>query len=203
MITLLLIAITCVLSWMAFSRRQLLDRLILWPPAVNRHKQYDRLVTYGFIHADFTHLLFNMITLFFFGRAIENVVVHITGESWIYPLFYLSALVVSVLPTYLKNKNNPNYFCLGASGVVSAILFAFILLRPWSMILVFFIPIPAIVYAVLYVGYSLWMDKRGNDNINHNAHLAGAAFGVLFMFMMEPRIIQIFISQLLHPRFIF
>jgi len=203
MITLLLIAITCVLSWMAFSRRQLLDRLILWPPAVNRHKQYDRLVTYGFIHADFTHLLFNMITLFFFGRAIENVVVRITGESWIYPLFYLAALVVSVLPTYLKNKNNPNYFCLGASGAVSAILFAFILLRPWSMILVFFIPIPAIVYALLYVGYSLWMDKRGNDNINHNAHLAGAAFGVLFMFMMEPRIIQIFISQLLHPRFIF
>jgi len=202
MITLLLIAITCVLSWMAFSNRRLLDRLILWPPAIDRYKQYDRLVTYGFIHADLPHLLFNMVTLFFFGRAIEQVMFRLSGQLWTYPLFYLAALVVSVLPTYLKNQKNPNYFCLGASGAVSAVLFAFILLSPWSVILVFFIPAPAILYAAFYVGYSIWMGKRGNDNINHNAHLAGAAFGVLFMLMMQPKLIQVFISQLMHPRFI-
>ncbi len=200
-ITLLLIGITALVSWMAFNNRALADRLILWPPAIDRHKQYDRLVTYGFLHADFAHLLFNMITLFFFGRMIETLMLKITGHWWVYLLFYLSALVVSILPSYLKNQKNPNYLSLGASGAVSAVLFAFILVSPWSLILVFFIPAPAILYGVFYVGYSIWMDKKGGDRINHSAHLAGAAFGVLFMLCMEPRVLQVFLGQLMNPRF--
>lgn len=200
-ITLILIAITCVVSWLAFDNRKLADRLILWPPAIDKHKQYDRLITYGFIHADFAHLLFNMITLYFFGRNIEQVMVLVTGSVLTYPLFYLAALVVSILPTYLKNQKNPNYLSLGASGAVSAVLFAFILLKPWTIILVFFIPAPAILYAMFYVGYSIWMDHRGGDRINHSAHLAGAAFGVLFMVLMEPKVIGLFWQQLLNPRF--
>ncbi|AAM36321.1 conserved hypothetical protein [Xanthomonas citri pv. citri str. 306] len=201
MITLILIAITGIVSWMAFNNRKLSDRLILWPPAVDKHKQYDRLVTYGFIHADLGHLIFNMITLFFFGRVIENVMAQLTGSVLTYPLFYLAALVVSILPSYLKNQKNPNYLSLGASGAVSAVLFAFILLQPWTIILVLFIPAPAILYAVFYVGYSLWMDRRGGDRINHSAHLAGAAFGVMFMLIMEPRVWQVFLEQLSNPRF--
>ncbi|PPU76309.1 MULTISPECIES: rhomboid family intramembrane serine protease [Xanthomonas] len=201
MITLILIAITGIVSWMAFNNRKLSDRLILWPPAVDKHRQYDRLVTYGFIHADLGHLVFNMVTLFFFGRVIENVMLQLTGSVLTYPLFYLAALVVSILPSYLKNQNNPNYLSLGASGAVSAVLFAFILLQPWTIILVLFIPAPAIIYAVFYVGYSLWMDRRGGDRINHSAHLAGAAFGVMFMLIMEPRVWQIFLQQLANPRF--
>ncbi|MCW4454032.1 rhomboid family intramembrane serine protease [Flavobacterium sp. MXW15] len=200
-ITLILIAVTGLVSWLAFNNRKLADRLILWPPAIDRHRQYDRLVTYGFIHADFAHLLFNMITLFFFGRLIERIMLQVTGSLWTYPVFYLAALVVSILPSYLKNQKNPNYLSLGASGAVSAVLFAFILLSPWSLILVFFIPAPAILYGVFYVGYSIWMDRRGGDRINHSAHLAGAAFGVLFMLMMEPRVLQIFLQQLMNPRF--
>ncbi len=200
-ITLLLIGITALVSWMAFNNRALADRLILWPPAIDRHKQYDRLVTYGFLHADFAHLLFNMITLFFFGRMIETLMLKITGHWWVYLLFYLSALVVSILPSYLKNQKNPNYLSLGASGAVSAVLFAFILVSPWSLIFVFFIPAPAILYGVFYVGYSIWMDKKGGDRINHSAHLAGAAFGVLFMLCMEPRVLQVFLGQLMNPRF--
>ncbi|WP_442681746.1 rhomboid family intramembrane serine protease [Stenotrophomonas sp. JC08] len=200
-ITLLLIGITALVSWMAFNNRALADRLILWPPAIDRHKQYDRLVTYGFLHADFAHLLFNMITLFFFGRLIETLMLRITGHWWVYLLFYLSALVVSILPSYLKNQKNPNYLSLGASGAVSAVLFAFILVSPWSLIFVFFIPAPAILYGVFYVGYSIWMDKKGGDRINHSAHLAGAAFGVLFMLCMEPRVLQVFLGQLMNPRF--
>jgi membrane associated rhomboid family serine protease len=200
-ITLLLIAITGLVSWMAFSNRKLADRLILWPPAVDRHRQYDRLVTYGFIHADFAHLIFNMITLFFFGRMVEGLMLRITGHWWMYLLFYLLALVVSILPSYLKNQKNPNYLSLGASGAVSAVLFAFILVSPWSLIFVFFIPAPAILYAVFYVGYSIWMDKKGGDRINHSAHLAGAAFGVLFMLCMEPRLLQVFLQELMNPRF--
>ena len=200
-ITLLLIAVTSLVSWLAFSNRKLADRLILWPPAVDRHRQYDRLVTYGFIHADFAHLLFNMVTLFFFGRLIEQIMLRVTGNWWTYPLFYVAALVVSILPSYLKNQKNPNYLSLGASGAVSAVLFAFILIKPWSIILVFFIPAPAIVYAAFYVGYSIWMDKRGGDRINHSAHLAGAAFGVIFMLAMQPSIFTHFLRELSNPTF--
>ena len=198
-VTYALIAITCVVSWVAFNNRKLADRLILWPPAIDKHKQYDRLVTYGFIHADFMHLLFNMITLFFFGPQIESLMGDV--GVWVYPVFYISALVVSILPTYLKNQKNPNYLSLGASGAVSAILFAYILVRPWSIIGVFFIPMPAILFAVLYVGYSIWMDRRGGDRINHSAHLAGAAYGVLFMLVMEPRVLGHFLQQLQQPSF--
>ncbi len=198
-ITYALIGITCVVSWIAFNNRKLADRLILWPPAIDKHRQYDRLLTYGFIHADFMHLLFNMITLFFFGPLIERLMSGI--GVWVFPVFYLSALVVSILPTYLKNQKNPNYLSLGASGAVSAVLFAFILLQPWQLIFVFFIPLPAIVFAVLYLGYSIWMDKRGGDRINHSAHLSGAAYGVLFMVVMEPRVLGYFLSQLQQPTF--
>ena len=199
-VTFFLIGITCLVSWMAFNNRKLMDRLILWPPAIDQHRQYDRLVTYGFIHGDFMHLLFNMVTLFFFGQQIEQLMTRVMG-IWAYPVFYVSALVVSILPTYLKNQKNPNYLSLGASGAVSAVLFAFVLLAPWSTIGVMFIPMPAIVFAVLYVGYSIWMDRRGGDRINHSAHLAGAAYGVLFMAIMEPRVLGIFLEQLGNPSF--
>ncbi len=199
-ITLLLIAATCVVSLIAFRNPRLVGRLILWPPAIDRHRQYDRLLTYGFLHANFWHLLFNMVTLFFFGRYIEQLMTRLTGSGLTYLGFYLAALVVSVLPTYLKHQKDPNYTCLGASGAVSAVLFAFVLLNPWARILVFVIPMPAIVFAVLYVGYSIWMDRRGGDNVNHGAHLAGAAFGMLFMVAMEPGILGHFLRELSQPR---
>ncbi len=200
-VTIALIAITCVVSWMAFDKRSLADRLVLWPPALERRHEYWRLLSYGFVHADIGHLAFNMITLFFFGREIERVMAGVTGSWLTYPLFYLAALAVSILPSYLKHRHDANYVSLGASGAVTAVLFAFILLAPWTLIFVFFIPVPAIIYAVFYVGYSLWMDRRGGDRINHSAHLSGAAFGVLFMVMMAPEVTGIFWRQLMSPRF--
>lgn len=200
MLTFILIAVTVLVSWLAFERPALLERLILWPPAIDRKKQYDRLLTHGFIHADWSHLLFNMITLYFFGRVIEAVM-----RQWIGPLgfvlFYLSAIVIAILPTYLRHRHDPHYRSLGASGAVSAVMFAFILLQPWSLIFVFFLPMPAILYAVAYVAYSFWMDRRGGDNINHSAHLSGAIYGVLFMLLMEPRVGSVFIERLLSPSF--
>ena len=198
-VTLLLIAITVGLSWFAFDRPRLIDRLLLWPPAVARG-QVDRLITHGFVHADWQHLLFNMITLYFFGGLIERFFEPYIGRVG-FALFYLSAIVVAILPTYLRHRADPKYRSLGASGAVSAVLFAFILLKPWAMIFVFFIPLPAILYAVLYTGYSVWMDRKGGDGINHSAHLAGAAYGVLFALVMEPRIAGSFLQQLLHPSF--
>ena len=199
-LTLILIGATVLVSWQAFEKRRLLDRLILWPPAIDRHKQYDRLLTHGFIHADWSHLLFNMITLYFFGSLVERWLVPMIGYLG-FVLFYLSAIVVAILPTYAQHRHDPHYRSLGASGAVSAVLFTYILLQPWSLILVFFLPVPAIVYAVLYIGYSIWMDKHGQDNVNHSAHLWGAAYGVLFAVLVEPQVLGSFVERLMNPSF--
>ncbi|PWK91953.1 rhomboid family intramembrane serine protease [Fulvimonas soli] len=200
MITLAIIAVTCIVSFIALNNRRLMDDLILWPPAIQRHREYHRLVTYGVVHADFGHLLFNMLTLFFFGRVMEGFYTARLGTLG-FLLFYLGGLVVSILPTYLKNRNNAAYRSLGASGAVSAVLFSFILLAPWSRIIVFVLPMPAILYAVLYVAYSIYMDRSGRDNVNHSAHLWGAAYGVAFTLLVYPPVLSHFLAQLSSPRF--
>jgi membrane associated rhomboid family serine protease len=200
LLTIAIIAITCLVSWVAFKDGKLMQRLLLWPPAVQKKHEYWRLLSYGLVHADFQHLLFNMITLFFFGRALEGFFARYLG-SFGFLWFYLGGLLVSILPTYIKNRNNANYHSLGASGAVSAVLFAFILLSPWSMIIVFVIPVPAILYAVAFLGYSIYMDHRGGGYVNHSAHSWGAAYGVLFMVIMDPRVTVAFVQQLLHPSF--
>ncbi|SFK66746.1 rhomboid family intramembrane serine protease [Lysobacter sp. cf310] len=199
MLTFVLIAATMLVSWLAFENPKLQQRLILWPPAIERRHQYDRLLTHGFIHADWPHLLFNMLTLYFFGRNIE-VAMNVLAGPAVFVFFYLSAIVVAILPSYLRHRRDANYSSLGASGGVSAVLFASILLQPWTFIYIP-IPIPAIVYAVGYVAYSFWMDKRGGDGINHSAHLSGAIYGVLFMLLMDPRVAPYFLQQLSNPPF--
>lgn len=197
--TLWIIIITVVISLMAWQNQALMQRLIFYPPAVQRG-QVDRFVTHGFIHADGMHLLFNMFTLYSFGQTLQRFYMDKLGMIG-FVLFYLAAIVVAIIPSYLKNKNNPNYASLGASGGVSAVIFAFILFKPWSMLLVFFIPVPAIVFAVLYVAYSIYADHKGGGRINHSAHLWGGAFGVLATVAVEPSIVPHFVNQLLHPQF--
>lgn len=198
--TWLLIGVTVLVSWRAFSDRALLERLILWPPAIRRHRQYDRLLTHGFVHADGMHLLFNMVTLYFFGSQLEPFFARYIG-SFGYLCFYLSAIVVAILPTYLRHRGDPGYRSLGASGAVSAVLFSFILLAPWAKIYVFLVPvgIPAFVFGALYLGYTIWMDRRGGGNINHRAHLWGALYGMLFTVAMEPRAATTFLARVVSP----
>jgi membrane associated rhomboid family serine protease len=198
MITFILIAVTVLVSWQALEKRRIFERLVLWPPGVERFHQYDRLLTHGFVHADWMHLLFNMITLYFFGRAVESVFAQLVGQA-MYVLFYLSAIVVAILPSYLRHRKDGSYVSLGASGAVSAVLFAFVLVDPWSWIIVFVIPVPAVIYAIAYIGYSYWMDKRGRDSINHNAHLSGAIYGLLFVLLMEPALGLRFLQKLASP----
>jgi len=198
LITLAILAVTCVVSFMALNNGKLMNDLLLWPPAIQRSREYYRLVTYGLVHADFGHLLFNMLTLFFFGRIMEGFFTARLGSLG-FLLFYMGGLVVSILPTYLKNRTNPNYRSLGASGAVSAVLFAFVLLAPWARIYVFVVPLPAIIYAVLYTAYSIYMDKRGQDNVNHSAHLWGGAYGVAFTVLMNPAMLSHFLYALAHP----
>ena len=198
--TIIVIAVTVAVSLLAMNNEKLLDRLIFWPPAVARGGEYQRLVTYGFIHADGAHLLFNMITLYFFGRVVESLITAKLGPLGFY-IFYLVALIVSILPSYYRHREDSRYRSLGASGAVSAVLFAFILLQPWAMIFVFFIPMPAILYAVIYVAYTLWADRQGRDSINHSAHLWGGAFGVAAILVIEPSIVGHFLRQLANPQF--
>ena len=198
--TVTIIIITLIVSFMAFNSPQLKARLIFWPPAMQRG-QIDRFITHGFVHADGTHLLFNMITLFFFGSIIESFY-----RQYFYDLgfilFYLGGLIFAILPSYIKHRNDAQWASLGASGAVSAVLFAYILFQPWKLIFVFFIPVPAIIFAVLYVGYSIWAGKRNNDNINHSAHLWGAAYGIIVTLMIEPKLFNHFLNQLINIPFL-
>ncbi len=199
-LSLIIIGATCVVSFIAFNNARLLERLILWPPAISRQHQYDRLVTYGLVHASPGHLFVNMFTLFFFSPPIEQAYAIFLGRLG-FVIFYVGALIVSILPTFLANRDNPNYRSLGASGAVSAVVFAFVLLQPWATIYLYFVPVPAIVYAVLYVVYSIYMDRRSSDNVNHSAHLWGAAFGVSFTLLMNPHLLSLFLATVMHPEF--
>lgn len=183
-ITLIIIIVTSLISLSGFSSQKILDDLIFYPPAISQRKQWYRFITCGLIHADWGHLIFNMLSLYFFGRGVELAFSEIFVEKgkFLYLLMYIAALVVSLLPTYFKNKNNHNYKSLGASGAVSAVIFAGLLIAPGSEVYIFFIPIPipGFIFAPLYLIISAFLEKRGGDNINHSAHIWGALFGLAF-----------------------
>lgn len=198
--TTIIIIITVLISLLAWQNKALMAKLIFYPPAVNKG-EWHRFITHGFVHADSTHLLFNMFTLYFFGRAVERFFNQYLG-GFGFLAVYLGAIIVAMIPSYLQHKNDPRYRSLGASGGVSAILFSFILMQPWSMLYLFaVIPIPAIVFAIAYVAYSVHANSKGNSNINHLAHLWGGGFGVLATVLFYPEALPQFFSALMHPRF--
>jgi membrane associated rhomboid family serine protease len=199
-ITLTIIILTCIISFTAFNNEKITNDLIFWPPMIGEKKQFYRFVTSGFIHADIAHLAFNMITLYFFGRVMEDFFVAKIGKAG-FLLFYIAGIIVSEIPSYIKHRTNYSYRSLGASGAVTAVLFSFILLAPWQTMYVFFLPMPAIVFAALYLGYTFYMNKRGGDYINHSAHLWGAIWGIAFTMLMEPKVLPHFLEQLMRPNF--
>lgn len=197
MITPALIVVTVAVSLFAWQRPAWLDRLIYWPPAVARGEWW-RLLSHGFVHADGPHLAFNMITFYFFGRIMEPVLTGRIGSIG-FLLFYLAAIVVAMLPSHFRHRRDPHYRSLGASGAVSAVLFAYILLDPWAMLLVFVIPVPAILFAAVYVIYSIHAMRDPRSRINHGAHLWGGLYGVLFLVVLEPRVVGHFLRTLMAP----
>ena len=185
-ITLIIIISTVIVSFIAFKNQQVMDNLIFYPPAINEKNQYYRFITCGFIHADVGHLAFNMISFYLFSNGlVEPKFMEFFGDYGraMLLIMYVLALIVCLLPTYWKNKTNENYKSLGASGAVSAVVFAGLMISPLSQIGFFIIPpiIPGFIFGPLYLVISAYMDKRGGDNINHSAHIWGALFGVAFI----------------------
>lgn len=188
-ITIIIIIITAVISFMAFSNHDLMDKLIFYPPDISQRKQWYRFFSNGLIHADIGHLAFNMISLYFFGDLVNQAFSQIFGSSGtlLYLIVYVSALAVCLIPTYMSNKENYYYRSLGASGAVSAIIFAGILLYPQAPLSFFFLPlqIPGFIFGPLYLIISAYLAKRGGSHINHSAHLWGALYGIVFVIVMS------------------
>ena len=184
-ITLVIIISTVIVSLIGFNNERVVESLIFYPPAVSEKNQYYRFITCGFIHADMQHLLFNMISFYLFSNGlVEPAFAELFGDYGKAALLilYLSALIVCLLPTYLKNRTNTRYRSLGASGAVSAVVFVGIMISPLSKLGFFFIPpvIPGFIFGPLYLVLSAYLEKRGGDNINHSAHIWGAIWGVAF-----------------------
>lgn len=185
-ITIILIALNVIISFIGFSNGNLVEKTIGWPYYEKRNKEYYRIITSGFLHADWVHLIFNMFTFYFFGRNIEIIfnAAHL-GGSVAYLSLYFIGLIISDLPSYFKHQNDEHYRSLGASGAVSAVVFASIVFSPWDEIKLYgAFGISALVYAVLYVVYCIYMGKRNMDNVNHDAHLWGSIFGLVFTLVL-------------------
>ena len=191
--TLLIIIVTVLFSMAAFKRTQLIYKYNYSAYQVVHRKQWYRVFTHAFLHANWEHLIFNMISLYFFAPFVESQLGII-----MFLLLYAGAAIASSIPDLIKHKDNPNYNALGASGAVSAVIFASILLNPLSKIMFILlpIPIPAVLFGVLYLAYSAYMSKKNIDNIGHNAHFWGAIFGFVFPILLHPSLLSNFFNQL-------
>lgn len=214
-ITTIITGATVITSLMMFSRPDKLSAWMMNPYRVTHHKEYRRLLTHGFIHADYIHLFFNMFIFYQFGEMVELVFTNeqafrkVTGSSnfWgvmtgqvLYVALYFGSILAGALPSILKHRNNPDYNSLGASGAVSAILIVFILMFPMAQLALFFIiPMPAFVAGIIFFLYEGYMNKRGRTGIAHDAHLYGALFGLVFMSIAVGGIWPNFLKQLPLP----
>ena len=180
---LLLIATIVVVSLIGMSSESVKRALILNPYRVRHDGHIHRLLTAGWLHGDFAHLAFNMITLYFFA----NDVLRILGPVRFLAL-YLSAVVMGYVPSTLRYMHKKQYSSLGASGAVAAVLFSAILLVPKLKLYLMFlpIPVPGIVFGIAYLAYSAWLSRSASDGVNHDAHFFGAVYGAMFTFAFEP-----------------
>lgn len=197
-VTLIIIIATTLVSLWAFSNREVYRRLAFNAYDISHFRNGHRFISYAFIHADWIHLLINMLVFYSFGRAVEAYYGILWGPKGIfyYVLLYLGGVVVSTTPAYAKHKDDYSYTAVGASGAVSAVVFASIIFDPLNKIYFFMIPvgIPAVIFGILYLAYSWYMAKRNIDNIGHDVHFWGAVFGFIFTLALKPSLALHFIT---------
>jgi membrane associated rhomboid family serine protease len=203
---LILIGLTVAISAYAWSNRDLMEAWIMEPYVIARNGQWYRLLTSGFLHADWSHLLFNMFAFYSFSPVVLATLAQGYGAGpglGLFLLLYLGGIVVSDLPTYFRHRDERNYRSLGASGGVASVLFASILLFPVNShgggIIIFPLPVPIqpFLFGILYLLYSWYMGRRRGDNINHDAHFYGALYGVLLTAALVPGVVPQFVQQVL------
>jgi len=197
-ILLVLIVIASIYAW---NNPYVMSKWIFNPYDVSRHKQWYRFITSGFIHKDYMHLGFNLYALYAFGTGVEQIYGTSIFGVFGYLLLFILGVIASSIPTFLKHKNNPAYNSLGASGGISSVVFACIFLAPkmkLNLILIPFFKLPGFAFGALYMIYSHFMAKKQIDNINHDAHLYGALFGILFTLLY---IENVFFDYFLNGRY--
>ena len=201
--TLIIIVVTIIITVIAFNSEEVMSRLMLNPYQVTQKREWYRLITHGFLHADWTHLIINMIVLFSFGSNIEKsfqelrMSGYISSPALTYSLLYFGGIVISSLITLVRHRNNRWYNSVGASGAVSAVIFTSIFFSPLDRLYFFaVIPIPGILFAILYLVYSSYMSRRNRDNINHDAHFLGAVYGFVFPILIDLDLVSHFISEI-------
>jgi membrane associated rhomboid family serine protease len=201
-ITIILVAITVLVSLFTMSNNDLKYKMMFIPFSIHNQKgQSYRFFSHLFVHGDWMHLFFNMYVLYAFGEFVENSLFLLKGDaigSTHFLILYFGGGLFATLIPYARNKNNPNYLSLGASGAVSAIVFACIILGPQLKMGLLFLPImiPGYIFGLLYLAFEFFMDKRGNTGIAHDAHIGGAIFGILFISLTEPVVLQNFIHYI-------
>lgn len=205
-ITIIIVIATAIVSFIAFSNQKMMDDLIFDPVAITNRNQWYRFFSCGLIHADIAHLAFNMISLYTFGTyVVEPNFNYIFGSSgpWLYLALYVISQFLCLLPTYFKNKDNYSYRSLGASGAVSAIVFAGIFLSPLQKMGLIFIPIgvPGFIFGFIYLAITAYLDRKGGGSLNHSAHFYGALSGIvlliIFGYIFSPYdLLQNFITQI-------
>jgi membrane associated rhomboid family serine protease len=197
-----IIVITSLISLYAFYNAEIFDRLKFNAYAIKHRNQGWRFFTYGLVHANWPHLLINMFVLYSFGKVVAQSYHFLFGTKGylFFLLLYVGGILFSVLFDFGKQKDNPGYNAVGASGAVSAIVFASILLYPSGSLYLFPIPfpIPSVVFGILYLVYTAYMARRGTDNIGHNAHFWGAIYGLAFTLVLKPGLAGMFWEQLTH-----
>ncbi len=197
--TILIIIIASVFSVVAFQQPQLMYRYNFNAYQVYHRKQWYRVFTHAFLHANWEHLIINMIVLFSFGTSLWHYFYIYFGKNvlLLYLGLYVGGIIVSTIFTLVKEKDNFNYNAVGASGAVSAVVFACIFFAPMHKILFFgIVPVPGILFGVIYLGYSYYMSKRNIDNIGHDAHFWGAVYGFVYPILLKPSLLSNFFNNL-------
>jgi len=202
MTTIIIIVITVIVSMISMDNYALKNKLMFNAYMIHKRKEWYRFFSNGLIHGDWMHLAFNMFSLYIFGGSVEamykDTAVYGSNGLLFFILLYVGGLVMSSIYSYEKHKDNIYYNALGASGAVSAVIFAFIILAPTQkmMLLILPIPIPAYIFGLLFLGVEYYMGKRGQSQIGHDAHFWGAIFGIAFTIILKPSLIQSFILQI-------
>ncbi len=199
--SIIIIIVTLIITVIAFYSDEVMTKMMLNPYQVYHKKEWYRMITHGFLHADWTHLIINMIVLYSFGSNVEawfgklKMAGYIDSVAITYSLLYFGGIIIASMITLFRHRNNRWYNSVGASGAVSAIIFTSIFFNPLDKLYFFaVIPIPGIVFAVLYLVYSSYMSRRSKDNINHDAHLLGAVYGFTFPLLIDLDLISHFLQ---------